>query len=197
MVTHHPSKENGRASAIAAGLLLLLSGCAGNPDGGYAGAYVEALARYPGAGPATPAMLERFVQHFTHLEHAEPTATEALYAPNLYFSDTLLTTESRAALVRHIAAMRDNEASIEITVMETIVRDVDVYLVWAMTATFTPLRSPVTSNTIGISHLRFNASGQVVLQQDFWDSAAGFYQHVPIIGAAIRNIAGRFEDHGN
>ena len=85
-----------------------------------------------------------------------------------------------------------NDARVKVSVIETITTGSDIYLVWAMEATFTPIRKPVTSNTIGMTHLRFNSAGQIVLQQDFWDSTAGFYQHVPLIGPVIRNIGGRF-----
>jgi len=197
MVTHRSAKKNARAWAAAAAIALLAAGCAGKQEPGYASAYVQALQNHPGEVVPTPEMLERFVHHFTHLSGAAQTTTESVYAADLYFSDTLLTTQSRAALIRHIDALRDNGAEVEIRILDTIISDADVYLVWAMNATFTPVRKTVTSNTIGISHLRFNADGQVVLHQDFWDSAAGFYRYVPIIGAMINNIDGSFEDHAD
>ena len=63
---------------------------------------------------------------------------------------------------------------------------------------FTPVRKPVTSDTIGITHIRFNDDGLVVLHQDFWDTGLGFYQHIPVLGRVVKTINRRFlvEDTG-
>jgi hypothetical protein len=47
------------------------------------------------------------------------------------------------------------------------------------------------TQTIGMSHLRFDASGLVRLHQDYWDSTAGLFEHVPLLGAGIRAIKRR------
>jgi hypothetical protein len=36
--------------------------------------------------------------------------------------------------------------------------------------------------------LRFDGEGRVVLHQDFWDPAAGFYEHLPVLGGVLRWI---------
>jgi hypothetical protein len=36
--------------------------------------------------------------------------------------------------------------------------------------------------------LRFDKQGRVVLHQDFWDSSAGFYEHLPVLGGVMRWI---------
>ena len=51
-----------------------------------------------------------------------------------------------------------------------------------------PIRKTVFSETIGITHARFNAAGKVVLHQDFWDTGLGFYQHLPALGNIIKSI---------
>ena len=47
------------------------------------------------------------------------------------------------------------------------------------------------TTTVGMSHIRFNAKGQVVLHQDFWDSASGLYEHIPVLGSLIRGVKNR------
>jgi len=61
-----------------------------------------------------------------------------------------------------------------------------------MRARFTPVRKEVVSDTLGVTHVRFNNNGQVILHQDFWDSGLGFYAHIPVLGAGVRAIARRF-----
>ena len=40
--------------------------------------------------------------------------------------------------------------------------------------------------------VRFDAQGRVVLHQDFWDATAGVFEHVPVVGTAIRGIKAKF-----
>ena len=61
-----------------------------------------------------------------------------------------------------------------------------------MQAEFTPVRQTKVSDTIGITHLRFNKAGRVVLHQDFWDTGLGFYQHIPVLGRVVQSINRRF-----
>jgi hypothetical protein len=39
-----------------------------------------------------------------------------------------------------------------------------------------------------VTLLRFDRAGRVVLHQDFWDPAAGFYEHLPVLGPVLRWI---------
>ena len=154
--------------------------------------YPEALARYHGS-PVDPKRLRAFVDQFATLVALSQSEREALYAERLYFSDALLTTESRAALLDHLDTVHANSSDTQLTVLREVVSGPDVYLVWSMTATFTPVYQSVSSESVGITHLRFNAAGQVVLQHDFWDTANGFYQHIPVLGALVRAIGKRFD----
>ena len=42
--------------------------------------------------------------------------------------------------------------------------------------------------TEGLSQLRFDDQGRIVLHQDFWNPSAGIYQHLPLLGPAIRFV---------
>jgi hypothetical protein len=64
-----------------------------------------------------------------------------------------------------------------------------------MTFTFEVAGSERVSETIGMTQLRFDRDGRIRFHQDFWDSAQGFYQHVPVLGAAIRSVARRMESN--
>jgi hypothetical protein len=174
---------------------LLLTGCSQTREPSYADAYRDALPRYQGTSDVTEAMTERFVTFFSHEQAADgdtPDPAE-LYGEPLYFSDTLLTTENREAALAHLRRMHDSTESLDVTVLDQLIDGQDAYLIWQMTAVFTPVSGAVTSNSIGVTHLRFDADGRIILQQDFWDSAAGLYQHVPVLGSLIGTVQSRFE----
>lgn len=181
---------------IALLLTLLLVGCAQREATPYAERYALALERYPGHVLADDAPVQAFVAFFSHRNNATPDAArataEALYADDLYFSDTLMTTERHDEAVSHLARMHGGTKTLEVDLLRQLTDGADVYLIWRMRATFTPVFQTVNSDTIGLTHLRFDADGRIVLHQDFWDSADGFYQHVPGLGGLIHAVGNRF-----
>ena len=42
-----------------------------------------------------------------------------------------------------------------------------------------------------MSHIRFDREGKVVLHQDYWGSATGSYQHLPVVGRLINWVKSR------
>ena len=159
----------------------------------YPDAYQQALVQFQGTPQVQTADIEDFVRFLSNLG-TDDTAERAreLYAQDLYFSDALMLTNSKDSVVEHFRGLVDGGARVEVDMLDVLVQDSDVYLVWLMTAEFQPIRKPVTSKTIGITHARFNTAGEVILHQDFWDTGLGFYQHVPGLGSVIKAINRRF-----
>lgn len=187
-----------RVAAILLPFLLvgLLVGCAQREATPYAERYTAALERYPGHVLTDDAPIQAFVAFFSHRNTASPEAArataEALYAEALYFSDTLMTTERHDEAVSHLARMHGGTDTLDVDLLRQLSDGADVYLIWRMRASFKPLFNTVNSDTIGLTHLRFDADGRIVLHQDFWDSADGFYQHVPGLGGLIHAVGNRF-----
>lgn len=176
-------------------ILLLLFGlgaCAQQGTAPYAERYAGALQRYPGVVQTSTAPIDAFVTFFSTHDPGKAPSADALYAPALYFSDTLLTSERRDEVIAHLERMRSGAGELQVTVLDSQIDGADVYVVWRMHARFQPVRKTVESDTIGVTHLRFDAEGRIVLQQDFWDSAEGFYRHLPVVGSLVVAIGRRF-----
>jgi len=181
-----------RLSLITA--LLTLGACAQQPPA-YADRYAAALERYPGVTQSDGRSIDAFVRFFSgNSATDDAVSARDLYAPTLYFSDTLLTSEDHEAIVAHLERMHANTGGVDVTVLDTQVDGPDVYLVWRMQARFRPVGREVLSDTVGVTHLRFGDDGRIVLQQDFWDSTEGFYRHLPVVGSLVDTIAARFSD---
>lgn len=56
---------------------------------------------------------------------------------------------------------------------------------------FKKLRRGELTRSLGVSHMSFDAEGRVALHRDFWDSASGLLEHVPVVGGLIRTIKRR------
>lgn len=172
-----------------------LFGCASAPQEqfSYPAAYKQALIDFPGSSNVDPATLDTFVIFLSQLG-TEQTAQRAkrLYAPTLHFSDALMLTRSRDKVVEHFQGLVESGTAVNVEILQTLAVEGDIYLVWSMTAEFTPIKKTVISDTIGVTHIRFDDAGQVVMHQDFWDTGLGFYQQIPVLGGIVKSINGRF-----
>ena len=180
---------------------IIAAGCASSPANfqPYPAAYRVALNDFPGSADVSTETISTFTEFLSELG-SKKTGVRAgqLYASELHFSDALMMTRDRDRVVEHFQGLVDAGTAVQVEILQTIVSEADVYLIWSMQAEFTPVRQSVVSDTIGITHLRFNEAGHVVLHQDFWDTGLGFYQHIPVLGRVVKSINRRFvvEDSG-
>ena len=139
------------------------------------------------------AALDRFTHFFGDFEPGRVARLlDATYAPDVYFNDSLKTIRGAAPLARYL---QESAASVEdcrVTIQDITRNAHGEYLVrWMMLIRFRKFAKGRDTRTIGITHLRFAADGRVAYHQDYWDSAHGLYEHIPLLGAAIRAIRRR------
>ena len=139
------------------------------------------------------AALAQFTRYFAQLASDRvDTLLDATYSPDVFFNDTLKSVRGSAALKDYLSHSAQAVEDCRVTVEETTRTAHGEYLLrWRMMIRFKRFRRGVDTWTIGASHLRFAADGRVVYHQDYWNTAEGLYQHLPIIGAAIRWIQRR------
>ncbi len=166
---------------------LVLGGCnSGASPMPYAIEYRDALQRSPGAPQDAASVAARFVDMFADIhDPALPDKVRALYAPELYFNDTLATFRDRAALIRYLSATADRVQVMDVEMLDAFAVGNDIYLRWFMHLEFKAGWRQAATDTVGITHLRLDSSGKVILHQDFWDNAEGIFRQVPIVGRAV------------
>jgi DNA-binding transcriptional regulator/RsmH inhibitor MraZ len=69
--------------------------------------------------------------------------------------------------------------------------DGSYYFRWVMDVRMKKVARGETIRTPGITLVRFDEQGRVLIHQDYWDSAAGLWEHVPVLGRGIRTIKAR------
>ena len=127
-------------------------------------------------------------------EESVRTRTLSIYAPDAYLNDTLVSrrgaTNIQAYFLETVAAAESITASIE-----DVSRSADghYYFRWVMDVRMKKIASGDTLRTLGITLVRFDEQGRVLIHQDYWDSAAGLWDHVPGIGRGIRWIKRRLD----
>lgn len=175
----------------------MLAGCNSMPES-YVPAYQTALARTDPAEIGTvvrqsadeQAAIARFKDLFSVLstENVRNKARE-VYAENAYFNDTLKTVIGAEAIEAYLLESARRTAAISVRFDDTVGENGEYYFRWTMSVRFEEDSESIRS--IGMTHIRFNENGKVVLHQDYWDAASGLFEHLPVIGGLIRFVKGR------
>jgi hypothetical protein len=114
-----------------------------------------------------------------------------VYAENVWFNDTVKTITNRAELLDYMLHTASMVKSTSVEVKDIAATDEGYYVRWVMTVEPANPRYGDQWVSIGMTHIRLNANGQVILHQDYWDAAGGLYEHFPVLGWMIRNIKAR------
>jgi steroid delta-isomerase len=113
-----------------------------------------------------------------------------LYADCAYFADGFKEAEGIAAVEAYFLASAEGLESCTFDVQDMAVQQGNYYFRWVMALTM-KRRPGAPVRTVGMSHVRFDATGKVTFHQDYWDTGA-VYDKVPILGMVIRWIKKRF-----
>ncbi len=133
--------------------------------------------------------IRRFENFLAHLD--EKTArleTEKVYAPDAFLNDTLRTVHGAPAIRDYFIKTAKGLESMTVTFDDVAVSGNNYYFRWTMDTRMKNLAKGKTVRTIGMTLVRFDREGRVILHQDFWDSAQGVWDHVPGVGGAIKWI---------
>lgn len=149
---------------------------------------LAAARRQPAPDDATRrAGLERFSALFADFRPDRiRELAPSIYAPELYFNDSLKTLHEREALVHYLAESAAATEQCRVEVHEqTPIGEGEMLVRWSMMIRFARFRRGQDTWSIGISHLRFDADGRVNYHQDYWNAAEGLFRHLPVIGPVI------------
>lgn len=157
--------------------------------------YLAALNQFAGSDAGIEAGLVNFGETYQDLTAPDlADRIDQVYAPTLFFNDTVHTFTDRAALKAYMEKTGANLSRSEVTIHQTLTDGSDVFVRWTMYFEVGEGDDAIRSSSIGISHLRFNEQGQVVLHQDYWDSASALYAHLPLVGTVIRAAQDRLAE---
>jgi len=177
---------------ISAGLLMvvLLCGCAGPAVYDHAALTGEAEAAKPGVvldAETEREAIGRFEAFFADVSvESIRSQIDGFYAPDVFFNDTLKTLRGRPAVEAYLLRMPQHTDFVRTKILDHSHSGPNYYVRWIMDVRYKGAKETV--RTMGMTLLRFDKTGRVVLHQDFWDSSAGFYEHLPVLGGVMRWI---------
>ena len=190
------------AGLLSAAFLTAFAACATAPRGASEDSrmeYLETLSKLEAAGAALEPDSEeerRAVERFERLlsDFKAPDFRDRIgevYAADVFFNDTLKTLRGVDEVEEHLAATADALEKGTVEFVDLVAEDGNYYFRWVMTVSFKRLARGEEKRSIGMTHVRFDREGKVVLHQDFWDSAGGLYEHVPVLGWMLRRAKNR------
>ncbi|TVQ35209.1 MAG: nuclear transport factor 2 family protein [Wenzhouxiangella sp.] len=185
-----------RLLLIAALSLLVSAGCFSRGDTRSVdddlARYEQAMRDFPGHDAAIDRGVEQFARAYADL--TDPALADlmiSLYAERLFFNDTLHSFDQRSDLIAYLTRTGAALAESEVEIKQVLRDGNDVFVRWTMEFRTRAAGRDIHSHSIGMTHLRFDSQGQIVLHQDFWDSGHALYAHLPVVGFAVRRARAR------
>ena len=182
-----------RNPILSAAACVLLAGCSSGPTD-FTREYNEALAARPGVSlspQSARTAVGGFAGLYGDLSVSNVTAhVRQVYAPEAWFNDTIATEVGIDAIEKYLLKTAEGAEKVSARINDVAVSGSDCYVRWTMEIRTKNLAGGQPIITEGISQLRFDEQGRVILHQDFWNPATGIYQHLPLLGPAIRFVNG-------
>lgn len=184
------------AAATIAILILLIDRSPESPSVDYAAALALTSAEVAGwperGGVVEQEGFARFKEFWSDLSATRVNEwLPQVYAENVWFNDTVKTITNRTGLLEYMLHTASLVKSTKVEVKDIAATEEGYYVRWVMTVEPANMRYGEKWVSIGMTHIRMNAAGEVILHQDYWDSASGMYEHFPVLGWMIRNIKAR------
>ena len=129
----------------------------------------------------------RLARFYETLTPAALPGLDQLYAPDARFKDPFNEVAGTAAIRRIFAHMFATTEAPRFEVTDCIEQGEQAMLGWAFH--FALRGRPLVVR--GVTHLRFDADGRVVLHRDYWDAAEELYEKLPVVGGLMRLIKRR------
>lgn len=185
------------AATVVTGLMALTGCVTRNRSVAEVERFKEALNAAVESGPRDREAEKAGVARFKELFRAfDPEKTGRLarevYAPDAWFSDTIVVLRGNEAIADYLQETAENAPGTTAQVEEVSMRNGNYYLRWTMDIRSPNLRNGETLRSTGISMLRFDEEGRILIHKDYWDSASGIFDHLPVIGPQLELIRSRF-----
>ena len=178
---------------------VFLMGCRKHKDTTLSSEYLEALEKTHKLTERTAVdpdkvikAVENFKSLFRNLNlESITTYAQQAYAKDLYFNDTIKEITQRDSLIEYLKHSIEPLESCYIEFYDDTFKVGEVYLRWKMTLRFKKFKKGTYHESIGMTHIRINEEGEIVFHQDYWDTATGVFEHLPILGGIVKKIKSR------
>lgn len=143
-------------------------------------------------GETEQAALKRFNEFYAEYSVAAIKAgVREVYAEDAWFGDPFHVVEGIDDIEHYFLVMAEPVEECTFTVDSMQRSGSDYFSRWTMVLKSKAVKGePIRA--IGMSHVRYNAEGKIVFQQDYWDTSV-MLDRIPVVGFWTRLVKGRIE----
>lgn len=143
--------------------------------------------------PPLPAdVLTRLCDFYRHLDMSLLPQLSRIYHPHVVFIDPVSHYDGVDALERYFAQLLKKVNYCRFDIQPALVQGDEASLFWRMEYSHPSLKKGHAMSLNGASHLRL-AENRIINQRDYYDLGAMIYEHVPMLGGAVRAIKARLK----
>ncbi|MEE8729311.1 MAG: nuclear transport factor 2 family protein [Rahnella inusitata] len=143
--------------------------------------------------PPLPAdVLTRLCDFYRHLDMSLLPQLSRIYHPHVVFIDPVSHYDGVDALERYFAQLLKKVNYCRFDIQPALVQGDEASLFWRMEYSHPSLKKGHAMSLNGASHLRL-AENRIIYQRDYYDLGAMIYEHVPMLGGAVRAIKARLK----
>jgi len=143
--------------------------------------------------PAIPAdVLTRLCEFYSHLDVSLLPQLSRIYHPHVVFIDPVSHYVGGDALERYFAQFLKKVNYCRFDIQPPLTSGAEASLFWRMEFSHPALKKGQAMFLNGASHLRLS-DNRIAYQRDYYDLGAMLYEHVPVLGGAVRAVKARLK----
>lgn len=134
------------------------------------------------------ALIDSFKSLYRDLSKADLSRMDNIYSDGVVFKDPIHEVSGLVALQDYMSNVCTDLSLCQFEYLDEVVQGGSAYIKWIMHFRHPKLGDGIISLR-GVSHLTF--SDKIDFHEDFYDMGAMLYEHIPLLGTAVRCIKKR------
>ena len=135
-------------------------------------------------------ILGRLEDFYRHLDNSRLPQLSRIYHPDIVFIDPVGQHNGVDALEEYFRQLLKTDNYCRFDIQQAQKNGNEATLLWRMDYAHPKLNKGQDLSLDGISHLRL-ADDLIIYQRDYYDMGAMLYEHVPLLGTAVRALKTR------
>ncbi len=136
--------------------------------------------------------LERLADFYRCLDDSQLPRLSQIYHPQITFIDPVGQHDGLASLEHYFRQLLKTVNYCRFDIQHILQYGSEATLLWRMDYSHPSLQKGQDLSLDGISHLR-QADGLIIYQRDYYDMGAMLYEHVPLLGTAVKALKERLK----
>lgn len=132
-----------------------------------------------------------FKQFYRQFDQQSLNALDGIYSEDVTFSDPVHIIQGSDKLKQYFESMCGNLTSCRFDFIDEVIGENDACFKWEMHYSHRSLKSNAPLRLMGTTFIKY--SEKIDAHEDFYDMGAMLYEHLPLIGSAVRLVKSRIK----